>query len=179
MRKIFWLTILFSLPAAGLYAQEKKDTLTKKEQAADTLKPYQKYPKLPAFNIRLMDSVTIFNTYNIPAGKKTMLVFFSPDCGHCQSLIKHLCKKMDSLENVQFYMITPIHSMRELRNFYENYHLADFKNIQLAGRDYEFFFTTFYGIKVVPDLVLYDEHKKLIKLFEGNVSVTELYKYTH
>ena len=121
----------------------------------------------------------IFNTYNIPAGKKTMIVFFSTDCKHCQALMRHLTKAMDSLENVQFYMVTPVHSMTDLRNFYAKYHLADYKNIQLVGRDYEFFFGTFYGIKVVPDLALYDEHKKLIKLFEGDVSVSEIYQYAH
>ncbi len=179
MRKIFSLTLLLGLFATGIYAQEKKDTINKKAQATDTLKPYQKYPTLPAFNIRMMDSVTIFNTYNIPAGKKTMIVFFSTDCKHCQALMRHLTKAMDSLENVQFYMVTPVHSMTDLRNFYAKYHLADYKNIQLVGRDYEFFFGTFYGIKVVPDLALYDEHKKLIKLFEGDVSVSEIYQYAH
>jgi len=108
-----------------------------------------------------------------------MIVFFSPDCKHCNDQMKVLVKGMDSLANVQFYMVTPVHSMTELRNFYTKYHLADYKNIQLVGRDYEFFFGTFYGISVVPDLALYDEQKKLIKLFEGNTTVTELYKYTH
>jgi thioredoxin-related protein len=177
MRTIFFLILLLGIFIMPATARESNDT-AQHSQATDTLKPYQKYPKLPAFNIRMMDSVTVFNTYNIPEGRKTMIVFFSPDCKHCQSLVKHLLKGMDSLENVQFYMITPVHSMTDLRNFYEKYHLAEYKNIKLVGRDYEFFFGTFYGIKVVPDLALYDEHKMLIKLFEGNVPIAELYKYT-
>jgi hypothetical protein len=45
----------------------------------------------------------------------------------------------------------------------------------LAGRDYEFFFGSFYKISYVPDLVLYDEHKKLIKLIQGEAKVKEIY----
>lgn len=106
-------------------------------------------------------------------------MFFAPDCSHCQALVKSLEKSMDSLKDVQFYIFTPLHSMSLLRGFYAEYHLADYKNIQVVGRDYEFFFSTYYGVKSVPDMALYDEHKQLVKLFEGNISVAELYKYTH
>ncbi len=172
------LLLLAAFTTGSAYAQDK-DTADKKAAVTDTLKPYQKSPSLPVFNIRMMDSVTIFNTFNIPKGKKTMILFFSPDCKHCNAQMKILVKGMDSLSNVQFYMITPVHSMTELRSFYEKYHLADFKNIALVGRDYEFFFGTFYGIKVVPDMALYDEQKKIIKLFEGVTTISEVYKYTH
>jgi len=129
--------------------------------------------------MRLMDSVTIFNTYNIPEGKPIALFFFDPECSHCQAVTKELLKEMDKIKDIQFYMITPVHSMSALRKFYDDYHLADYKNIKLAGRDYEFFFGSFYGIKYVPDLALYDAHKNLIKLFEGAISAKELYSYTH
>ena len=175
-------TILFLLvltAGCSAYAQEGKDTAGKAKDPADTLKPYQKYPKLPAFNIMMMDSTTIFNTFNIPKGKKTMIVFFSPDCKHCNAQMKELTRKMDSLSNVEFYMITPVHSMTDIKAFYAKYHLGDFKNVAMVGRDYEFFFGTFYGISVVPDLALYDEKKMLIKLFQGNTTVAELYQYTH
>ncbi|MCW3121439.1 MAG: redoxin protein, partial [Flavipsychrobacter sp.] len=150
-----------------------------KAAVVDTLSPFQKFPTLPAFNIRMMDSVTIFNTYNIPKGKKTLIVFFSPDCKHCQRQVKELTTGMDSISDIQLYMITPVHSMTELKEFYDKYHLGKYKNIQLVGRDYEFFFGGFYGTKVVPDMVLYDEQKKLIKLFEGNHTVTNIYEYSH
>lgn len=175
MRRLLLIVVcLFSV--AGVFAQDVKDTA---KAATDTLRPFQKSPKLPAFNIRMMDSVTIFNTYNIPKGKKTLIVFFSPDCKHCQRQVKELTKGMDSISDIQLYMITPVHSMTELREFYAKYHLGDYENIKLVGRDYEFFFGGFYGTRVVPDMVLYDEQKKLIKLFEGNNTVTEIYNAAH
>ncbi len=170
------LLLILLMYVTVVRAQPPIDTI--KKDPTDTLKPYQKYPKLPAFNIRMMDSVTIFNTFNIPYGKKTLIVFFSPDCKHCQRTVKALTRGMDSISNVQIYMITPMHSMTELRTFYDKYHLGDYKNIVMAGRDYEFFFGTFYGISVVPDLALYDEHKKIIKLFQGETTASDIYPYS-
>ena len=86
---------------------------------------------------------------------------------------------MDSIRDVQFYFISPIHDMQALRDFYADYHLAEQKNIKVVGRDYEFFFISYYLIKSFPDVVLYDEHKKLIKLKEGEFNATDLYKLLH
>jgi hypothetical protein len=140
--------------------------------------PYRKYPTLPAFKILEMDSSTVFNTYDIPEGKPTVLMLFSPDCDHCKHLTEKLTSGMDSLKDVQIYMMTPVSSITELRDFYVKYHLADYKNIKIVGRDTDFFFFSFYGARFVPYLALYDKHKKLIKTLDTNISVKEIYELT-
>lgn len=167
------------LSAAAIAQEQQKDMQPAQPEVKDTLRPYQKSLKLPTFNIQLMDSVTIFNTYNIPKGKKTILMLFFPDCKHCKRTMKNLISGMDSLKDVQFYLMTSVHSMTELKKFYEEHHLADFDNIKIVGRDHEFFFAGFYGTRVVPDIALYDEKKQFIKLFEGETTVKQLYEYTH
>ena len=57
--------------------------------------------------------------------------------------------------------------------------MRDYKNIKAIGRDYEFFVFSNYGTKFLPDVVLYDEHKNLIKLIEGEFNATDLYMLTH
>ena len=153
---------------APLPATVKKDSL-----------PYQRFPSLPAFNIMLADSATIFNTYNIPGGKPIALMLFDPDCKHCKDLTKRMLAAMDSLQDIQFYMLTPAHSMAAIRKFSADFHLADYKNVRVVGRDYEFFFHEYYGVKFVPDIALYDKNKTIIKLFEANATVQDLYEATH
>lgn len=179
MRKIFFVAMIFCLFAAGAHAQEQKEVKNTEMPEQDSLAPYQKYPKLPAFNIRMMDSVSIFNTYNIPEGDPIAIFFFSPDCGHCQRTTRRLIDSMEMLKDIRFYMITPVHSMTELRNFYAEYNMDKYENIKLVGRDYGFFFGSYYRIKFVPDLVLYDGHKKLIKLIQGETSAKEVYETLH
>ncbi len=178
MKNIVSLAVLTCLLSLSAYGQQKNDVKDSAAAKTDTL-PYLKYPTLPAFNILLRDSVTIFNTYNIPEGKPSVIIFFDPDCVHCKDEIKMLLSGMDSLKDIRFYMITSVHNFRHIRRFYDDYHLGDYKNIEVFGRDYEYFFITYYGVKFVPDLVLYDKHKNLIKLFESRVTVEELYKLTH
>ena len=168
MKKTILLAATFALWTAAVFAQGQKDSLP----------AYQKYPTLPAFNIRLMDSITVFNTYNIPKGRPVMLILFSPDCSHCQAFFRKFLPAMDSFRNIDIYLVTPYSKMSALRNFYDENHLGDYKNIKLAGRDYEYFCSGFYGVRSVPDLMLYDKHKKLVKLFDHPGNIKEIYGYT-
>lgn len=174
MRKIFLATFIFCIVAIRVDAQAGGN-----KDAQDTTKPYLKYPTLPAFNIMELDSSTIFNTYNIPSGKVTALMLIDPGCKHCIRSIRNLVAGMDSLRDIDFYIVSPIHSMQALRDLYADYHLADQKNIKVVGRDYEIFFIGYYMVRSFPDVVLYDEHKKLIKLREGEFTATDLYKLLH
>ena len=177
MYKFFLVVIFAFFLGITAQAQEKNEVNSKQTPATDT--PYLKYPTLPAFNIMLPDSTTIFNTYNIPEGKPIIILFFDPDCKHCKAEIKLLLAGMDSLKDIRFYIITSVHDFKRIRDFYDEYHLGDYKNIEVVGRDYEYFFITYYGVKFVPDLVLYNGHKDLVKFFDGHVSVKDLYKLTH
>jgi len=179
MKKIFSVAVLMCLCAVVATAQTKEVKDTASAPKDTVTEPYLLYPTLPAFNILDMDSSTIFNTYNIPEGNPIVIFFFSPDCGHCQRTMKRITRSMDSLEGVNFYLATPQHSFTEIRQFYKDHHLNKYKNIKIVGRDYEFFFGTFYGIKVVPDLAIYDAHKKLVKLIQGESNAKEIYEALH
>ena len=165
------LVMLFTSPAA--YAQVQQPQLSR-----DSL-PYMKYPAMPAFNIRLLDSFTVFNTFNIPKGKPTLLALFDPDCKHCQMVIKELVAGIDSISNIDIYWFTLSAKVGPLQEFYKEYHFADYKNIKVIGRDYEFFFLDYFGVNSYPDFALYDENKKFVHLFQGRVTVKELYELTH
>lgn len=172
MRKIFVLLASVVFVATAAPAQNAAP-------AKDSVLPYLKYPKLPAFNILELDSTTIYNTYNIPEGKPVAIVYFDPNCKHCKASTGRLVKGMDSLRNVQFYFVTPVHSMSMTRTFYDTYHLGDLKNVKMVGRDYEFFFLSYYGVRNLPDVAIYDAKKKLVKLIDGEFSASDIYKYAH
>jgi thiol-disulfide isomerase/thioredoxin len=162
-----------------LQAQQKAQKIPQTTPAVkkDSLLPYQKYPKMPAFKILEMDSTTTFNTYDIPSGKPTVIIFFGPDCEHCKHLTETLLAGWDSLSNIQFYMVS-FANIGPIRNFYNKFNLQDHKNIKVVGKDAEFFFSSFYGARAVPYLAVYDKHKKFVRKFEGSATVKELYDAT-
>jgi thiol-disulfide isomerase/thioredoxin len=168
--KAFRLCLLFITICAAASAQERKLNARDSMQ----LPAYMRFPTLPAFNLLLQDSVTEFNTYNIKEGRPTVLFFFSPDCEHCQITTKALMSKMDSMKGADFYMFSFM-PLSMLRTFAKEYHLDDYPNI-LVAKDNEFFFPSFYKAQTVPYLVVYDRHKKLVKLWNGTVKVPELIK---
>ena len=159
--------ILLLIISAFSAAAQKREPLP----ARDSL-PYQKYPGLPAFNLLLQDSATVFNTYNIPEGRPTILMFFSPDCDHCQKTTEAIMEKIDSLQGVNIVFLTPM-SLGLLRPFASKMLLNDRKNITV-GKDYEFFFYRFYGANFVPYIAIYDRKKKFVKMWEGRVKIEDL-----
>lgn len=140
--------------------------------------PYRVNPILPEFSIMLMDSSTIFNSKSIPTGKPIVLMLFSPGCQHCSDAIDTILKGMDMLNDVRFYLISTMQSMTMIRKFYNDHHLERYKNIEAIGWDFDFFYLEDYGTMQIPDFAVYTKNKKLIKLFEVNMSARELYDCT-
>lgn len=134
--------------------------------------PYMSDQSLPAFNILEQDSTTVFNTGKLPSGNPIILMYFSPDCEHCQHMTEDILKNMDSLKQTTFVMLTAL-PFDKMRNFYQYYKLGNYKNITV-GRDYEFFFSRHYGSQYVPYLAIYDRHKRLVKVFDGGTKVSTL-----
>ncbi len=86
---------------------------------------------------------------------------------------------MDSLSQIEFYFFSARHDLSMIRVFAETYKLNQYPNIKIVGMDTEFFFFSFYKVKFVPDLALYDSKKKLIKLLEGEFTVKTIWDLTH
>jgi thiol-disulfide isomerase/thioredoxin len=150
------LALLFLLPVTGTFAQT----------AAKNDPPYKKYPTLPAFPIVLPDSSAAINTYDIPEGHTTVLLLFSPDCHHCRDMVPKLLQKVDSFPQVRFYLIT-LMGLQSLRDFIQEFNVLSHENV-LAGKDPNHFFPGFYKISYIPHAVIYDRHKKLVEVVDGN-----------
>ena len=170
MKRSSLLVFVFSILSISVFAQEPTD---KKPVIDDQPTPeYKLHTGLPAFNILLLDSTTMFNTYNIPKGKPVVIMNFMPDCDHCQKLAEKLLKGMDTLKNIRFYLVSPM-ELKDIRRFSEKFDLAKYPNV-VIGKDKDYFGPGFYQIKFVPFLALYDKNKQLIRSFEQTVEVREL-----
>src|SRR5215213_9692518 len=82
-------------------SKAQTDTAT----AGDTLAPYRKTPYIPSFKILTPDS-SWFSRTNLQAGRPTLILYFSPDCGHCQIETEELLSKIKQFNDLQVVMIT-------------------------------------------------------------------------
>jgi thiol-disulfide isomerase/thioredoxin len=171
MKKLFFLAILFACLSTIASAQTVP---------MPAVPPYLKDPAMPDFSIMLMDS-SIVHTKDIPKGKNSLFIIFSPDCHHCQEFIKQIQANIDSLKNknILVYLVTPIRNPGPLRNFYSEFHIENYPDIKVVGQDTEFFVMDFFGIRMFPTAILYDRQKKLVKEFGREATVKEICDEAH
>src|SRR4051794_9684974 len=86
--------------SVSIHAQNSTGTTV-----ADSTPAYLKNPAIPSFSIQQPDS-SWFRKANLQSKKPTLILYFSPDCGHCQLETEEVLSKMKELNNLQIVMIT-------------------------------------------------------------------------
>ena len=140
----------------------------------DSISPaYLRFPTVPPFQLLQVDSSSTFTKDDLKKNQQVLLMYFSPDCEHCQHQTEDILQNIKSFKKVQIVMATyqPFESMK---SFYEKYQLAKY-NIHL-GRDTKFTLPPFFKIQSLPFMALYDKKGNLITTFEGNQKVNKILK---
>ncbi|GAB2699531.1 hypothetical protein GCM10027037_25150 [Mucilaginibacter koreensis] len=121
--------------------------------------------------------LTTDSTWSTPAQLKknrpVMLVYFSPDCGHCQRLMYEMKPKMKQFGNTQIVLIT-FTQYRSIKDFYKAYGLSAFPNITVGTEGYTYNVQRYYEIKTTPFVAIYDRNGKLVKIFDKQPNVDDL-----
>lgn len=161
-KKIFLVSFLYLL-STTIFSQ------------GDTLAPYQKTSYMPKFTIQTPDSLW-FGKIHLKDNKPTLILYFSPDCGHCQMETEELLSKMGELKKLQIVMITskPFEDMVNFNNYYK---LNRFPAIKI-GSDYSKMVTQFYDVQTTPFSALYDNKGSLMKVYKKGIDMEELIRLT-
>lgn len=133
---------------------------------------------IPSFDIQLLDSTTLIHAEDIPAGKPIVMVYFRPDCPHCQLETRNLIKSISQLKNSRIYFLTAA-ELRDARGYAHNFRLDQYPDIITIGKDHEHSFAKIFHPSSIPFLALYDSQKKLIRIYHGEVPVTNLLAAIH
>jgi thiol-disulfide isomerase/thioredoxin len=137
----------------------------------DSRAPYLRFPTIPPIDLVQLDSSHLTKE-QLTKNQKTLIMFFSPGCDHCQHQTRDMLQGMSKLKDIQIVMAS-YQPSSELQEFYQKYDLARFSNIKI-GRDSKFMLPPYYRMKNLPYLALYREDGTLVTTFEGNISVEKL-----
>jgi thiol-disulfide isomerase/thioredoxin len=129
---------------------------------------------LPSFNLLLIDSVTGFNTNNIPSGNAIVLYYFTPVCPFCRAQTEEIITEMKSLANIRFYFLTTF-PFGKLKRYYDHYELKKYPNITV-GQDYKYYFENHFKAQQVPYMVIYNKNKQLKNVVIGKVNISVIKK---
>jgi len=139
------------------------------QTTAENIPAYKKDLHIPDFNILQPDS-TWFTKDQLPKYEYTAIIYFAPDCGHCQYTVKELVKNMDSLKNV-FFVFVAYKPLAEIREFYIHYGLDKFPNVRI-GRDPKYFVPAFFRVTATPFVALYNREGLFSKVFDPSSNST-------
>jgi thiol-disulfide isomerase/thioredoxin len=129
---------------------------------------------MPEFSLLLTDSITKMNTLDIPVGKPTVLIYYSPYCPYCKAQTKTIIENIDKLKDIQFYFISNF-PLPEQKSFIKEYQLEKYPNI-ISSMDNANIVRDYFEITGIPYLAIYGKNKKLNKTFVGKIYSSQLQK---
>ncbi len=161
MKKYFFAFLLLGFSSAG-FAQAQTDTSLL----------YQRFPVVPTFRLINIADSSIFTKANLNKKKATIIIIFSPTCENCVEETKELKEKIDLFKKAQIIMVSPL-DFSYLREFYNDNNIAQYPTITI-GRDPGYFLGTFYKVRSLPSIFIYNKKGKLVKWFIGSTPVAEI-----
>jgi len=131
--------------------------------------------ELPPISLLLLDSLTHITIDPNEESSATILLYFSPDCEHCQEETEGILKNIKDFKTIQFYFIAN-ESIDRMRIFNSVYNISKYQNIVLA-QDYTFSFTKYFKSAVPPYLLIYNRRKELRAILAGKSTAKEIVQY--
>jgi len=127
--------------------------------------------------------LTTENKYETPADLKknvpVMIMYFAPDCPHCQHVTMELTKHIKEFGNTQIVMISfvdPNRQFKALTKFVDDYQLKKYPNIRVGTEGYTYLVQKFYQVRTTPYEAVYDKNHKLVETFAKIPEISDLVK---
>jgi len=139
---------------------------------SDTVKPAYFNQPLPAFSLQMVDSSANYTKEKLPKNKQVVLIWFNPDCEHCQAETKLITEHIGEFSDAHIVMAT-YQPFDKMKHFYEAFEIKNYPTISM-GRDKKYYLAGYFGIKFVPFIAIYDKNYKLKKVYEGGATLEQM-----
>jgi thioredoxin-related protein len=161
MKKVLFLFIIV-LKINSVHAQDY-----------DTIPPYQKDSlHIPSFTVLNTDSIYKSDKI-IPKDKPVVIIYFSPECGHCQITADEFSKRMRDMKDIYFVWVSYYYPLSEVKEFAKKFNLQQFNNI-LIGKLSDYSLPSYYRIKFTPFMAVYNKEHHLIKTYQQGTEADTL-----
>jgi thiol-disulfide isomerase/thioredoxin len=130
----------------------------------DTISPYLKSGRIPAFSIPTIPDSNYFAHTDLKPGLPFIVMIFSPECSHCKEIARSLAGRMELLEGFQILMVSSM-PMDRIRFFAQETGISNYQNV-ILGKDQDYSVGKFYRIRTLPSLYLYNEKGQFVRKFE-------------
>ena len=129
---------------------------------------------IPPFKMTLSNN-KILNAADLPKGKPLVLIYFDPDCDHCQKLMTELFKKINSFKKVEMVLIT-FKSVTEVAAFEKKYTTSKYANMKVGTEGTLFYLKNYYKLVKMPFTALYDSKGNYSYSYRDETPMDDLIK---
>lgn len=128
--------------------------------------------KIPPFRI-MQANGRVFKAEDLPMGKPIIVIYFSPECDHCDHLMKELFKREADFRKASIAMITYL-SVEKVAKFVKEYRLDKYPNMYVGTEGTSFFVRNYYNVTDMPFAALYTSNGDFVKSYAKDVVLTDL-----
>jgi thiol-disulfide isomerase/thioredoxin len=170
-------TTVFAQKKVVKKATNKRTTNTKVKKAVEPELPQvdKKIATIPTFVLDNVVDSTAFTDANLDKTKKTIFIYYGPDCGHCIHFAKKMMDSISMFKNTQIVMMSSVDYQR-IKTFYYDNKMNDVPFITM-GRDPKYAFVSLFDIRQFPSAYLYDEKGRFVKSYSSEVAIADLINY--
>lgn len=143
------------------------------QPSKDTAAPYFKDLALPSFTISLVRDSSTFLSKMLPQNEIVFIIYFNPECDHCQKEAETYLSKIDSLQNIKTIWIAAKYvELKMIAAFAEKYQLQKL-NALAIGKETAYNLPLFYRMETTPYGAVYSNNK-MIAEYRGHFNFSEL-----
>jgi len=132
-----------------------------------------KIQSIPSYRVLSAPDSAYKTPANLKKNQPVMIVYFSPDCSHCQQLMYEMKGQMKSFAKIQVVMVTPV-DYKMVKGFYRDFGISAYPNITVGTEGYTYQVLKYYNVKMTPYIAIYDHKHKLLKAYEKAPKIKEL-----
>ncbi|MBN1251322.1 MAG: redoxin domain-containing protein [Bacteroidales bacterium] len=130
---------------------------------------------IPEFYFYKLGTDSTFTHLNLKQNKSALIIYFHPECEHCQNEAEIISKRIDEFKEYQLVFISYAET-QEIKTYASKHKLLGYENITFL-EDKDMIFNDIFGKSGIPNSLIYSEQGKLTRQFKGEVKVDALLKY--
>ena len=127
---------------------------------------------IPPFKMAIGNN-KVFNIESLPKGKPLILIYFDPDCDHCQKLMDDIFKNVNEFKKAEMVMAT-FKPISELVKFEKKYKASKYPNIRVGSEATTYYLRLYYDVTTLPFTALYDKKGNLTFTYREETPVSDL-----
>lgn len=132
-----------------------------------------KIQNIPAYKVMSAPDSVYKTPANLKKDQPVMVVYFSPDCSHCQHLMYEMKGQMKDFSKIQVVMITPV-DYKMVKGFYRDFGISEYPNFTVGTEGYTYQVLKYYNVKMTPYIAIYNHKHKLLKAYDKVPKIKEL-----